>query len=52
MFLKNLIWCPEQLLRQVLVHIHYIPDEWKTKAHTNEVVIIYYYCSIKSLPLL
>ncbi|XP_028413439.1 autophagy-related protein 9A-like isoform X1 [Dendronephthya gigantea] len=34
---ENLIWCPEQLLRQVLVHIHYIPDEWKTKAHTNEV---------------
>ena len=33
-----MIWCPEQLLRQVLIHIHYIPDEWKTKAHTNGVI--------------
>lgn len=34
---ENTVWDPEQLLKQIVSHTHYIPDEWKGKAHTKEV---------------
>jgi len=34
---QNTVWDPEQLLKQIMSHTHYIPDEWKGKAHTKEV---------------
>lgn len=34
---ENTVWDPEQLLKQVVSHTHYIPDAWKGKAHTKEV---------------
>lgn len=32
-----MIWCPEQLMRTILSHIHYMPDEWQCHAHTTVV---------------
>ncbi|KAJ7391942.1 Autophagy- protein 9A [Desmophyllum pertusum] len=34
---ENSVWDPEQLLKQIVSHTHYIPDTWKGKAHTREV---------------
>ncbi|KAK3740169.1 hypothetical protein QZH41_014089 [Actinostola sp. cb2023] len=34
---ENLVWNPEQLMKQILSHTHYIPDNWKGMAHTTEV---------------
>lgn len=34
---ENTVWDPEQLLKQIVSHTHYIPDAWKGKAHTKEV---------------
>lgn len=31
-----MVWCPEQLLRCVLAHIHYMPDQWKGNASKSE----------------
>merc|ERR1719186_2537438 len=35
---ENLVFCPEKTLSQVLAHIHYFPEAWKGKAHTNKVM--------------
>ncbi|KAM8833107.1 autophagy-related protein 9A isoform 1-T1 [Synchiropus picturatus] len=29
----NMVFCPEQLLRVILAHIHYMPDHWQGNAH-------------------
>uniref|UniRef100_A0A1B6D492 Autophagy-related protein 9 n=1 Tax=Clastoptera arizonana TaxID=38151 RepID=A0A1B6D492_9HEMI len=34
---ENLVWCPENLMTAVLAHVHYLPDNWKNKAHTSDV---------------
>lgn len=34
---ENIIYNPETLMRQILVVSHYIPDQWKGKAHTLQV---------------
>jgi len=34
---ENMIWCPEQLLRNVLAHAHYLPPTWRGFAHTSKV---------------
>ncbi|KAK4021382.1 hypothetical protein OUZ56_003298 [Daphnia magna] len=34
---ENVVWCPESLMETVLTQVHYLPAEWKDKAHTNEV---------------
>lgn len=34
---ENMIWCPEQLLRNVLAHVHYLPTSWRGYAHTSTV---------------
>lgn len=34
---ENMIWCPEQLLRNVLAHVHYLPAHWRGFAHTSKV---------------
>lgn len=34
---ENMIWCPEQLLRNVLAHVHYLPAAWRGYAHTSGV---------------
>lgn len=31
------LFCPEELLKTVLTHVHYLPAGWKNKAHTSEV---------------
>lgn len=33
---KNMVFCPEQLLRVILAHIHYMPDHWQGNAHRYE----------------
>ncbi|KAL1021962.1 hypothetical protein UPYG_G00020450 [Umbra pygmaea] len=33
---KHLVYCPEQLLRVILAHIHYMPDHWQGNAHRYE----------------
>ncbi|XP_045081441.1 autophagy-related protein 9A [Coregonus clupeaformis] len=33
---KQLVYCPEQLLRVILAHIHYMPDHWQGNAHRYE----------------
>lgn len=30
------MFCPEQLLRVILAHIHYMPDHWQGNAHRYE----------------
>ncbi|EEB19496.1 conserved hypothetical protein [Pediculus humanus corporis] len=34
---ENLVWCPEQLMTAVLAHVHYLPESWRGKAHTQTV---------------
>ncbi|XP_069966342.1 autophagy-related protein 9A isoform X2 [Bactrocera oleae] len=34
---ENLIWCPEQLMTAILAHVHYLPSNWKNRAHTVAV---------------
>lgn len=34
---ENQVWCPPQLMQQILGEIHYMPDHWKEKPHTVEV---------------
>lgn len=34
---ENLVWCPEQLLMNVLAHAHYLPPSWRGFAHTSKV---------------
>lgn len=31
-----MVFCPEQLLRVILAHIHYMPDHWQGNAHRYE----------------
>ncbi|XP_067385535.1 autophagy-related protein 9A isoform X2 [Emydura macquarii macquarii] len=33
---QHLVFCPEQLLRVILAHIHYMPDHWQANAHRYE----------------
>ncbi|XP_028832592.1 autophagy-related protein 9B [Denticeps clupeoides] len=33
---EHMVWCPEQLLKCVLAHIHYMPDHWKGNANKSE----------------
>ncbi|XP_054652147.1 autophagy-related protein 9A isoform X2 [Dunckerocampus dactyliophorus] len=33
---KHMVFCPEQLLRIILAHIHYMPDHWQGNAHRYE----------------
>ena len=32
-----MVWCPEQLLRNVLAHVHYLPSVWRGHAHSSVV---------------
>ncbi|XP_058062203.1 autophagy-related protein 9A [Anopheles bellator] len=34
---ENMVWCPEQLLRNVLAHVHYLPATWRGHAHSSAV---------------
>uniref|UniRef100_A0A182Q3M3 Autophagy-related protein 9 n=1 Tax=Anopheles farauti TaxID=69004 RepID=A0A182Q3M3_9DIPT len=34
---ENMVWCPEQLLRNVLAHVHYLPSTWRGHAHSTLV---------------
>lgn len=34
---ENMIWCPEQLLLNILAHAHYLPSSWCGQAHTTKV---------------
>ncbi|XP_053660713.1 autophagy-related protein 9A [Anopheles marshallii] len=34
---ENMVWCPEQLLRNVLAHVHYLPSSWRGFAHSSNV---------------
>lgn len=34
---ENMVWCPEQLLMNVLAHAHYLPAHWRGFAHTTKV---------------
>ncbi|EPQ13387.1 DNA polymerase theta [Myotis brandtii] len=31
-----MVFCPEQLLRVILAHIHYMPDHWRGNAHCSQ----------------
>lgn len=33
---KHMVFCPEQLLRVILAHIHYMPDHWQGNAYRSE----------------
>uniref|UniRef100_A0A8C2BFD5 Autophagy-related protein 9 n=1 Tax=Cyprinus carpio TaxID=7962 RepID=A0A8C2BFD5_CYPCA len=33
---KHMVYCPEQLLKVILAHIHYMPDHWQGNAHRYE----------------
>lgn len=33
---QHLVFCPEQLLRVILAHIHYMPDHWQGNAHRSQ----------------
>ncbi|XP_069473010.1 autophagy-related protein 9A isoform X1 [Ambystoma mexicanum] len=33
---QHLVFCPEQLLKVILAHIHYMPDHWQGNAHRYE----------------
>lgn len=35
---ENLIWCPEQLMKNILCHAHYLKPEWRGFAHTSKVL--------------
>jgi len=32
-----MIYCPEILMRNILAHIHYMPDSWKGNAHKQNI---------------
>ncbi|XP_065667140.1 autophagy-related protein 9A isoform X2 [Hydra vulgaris] len=34
---EHMVFCPETLMKQILSNTHYIPEEWKGRAHTMEV---------------
>lgn len=34
---ENIVWCPETLMTAVLAHVHYLPDDWRGRAHKNSV---------------
>lgn len=34
---EHMIYCPEILMRNILAHIHYMPDSWKGNAHKQKV---------------
>ena len=34
---ENVVWCPETLMTAVLAHVHYLPDDWRGRAHKNSV---------------
>ncbi|KAK6166142.1 hypothetical protein SNE40_022905 [Patella caerulea] len=34
---EHMIYCPERLMRNILAHIHYMPDHWNGVAHTYKV---------------
>ncbi len=36
---ENIVWCPESLMETILTQVHYLPAEWKDKAHTHEVKV-------------
>lgn len=31
-----MVFCPQQLLRVILAHIHYMPDHWQGNAHRSQ----------------
>ncbi|XP_076871683.1 autophagy-related protein 9A [Brachyhypopomus gauderio] len=33
---KHMVFCPEQLLKVILAHVHYMPDHWQGNAHRYE----------------
>ncbi|XP_006004355.1 autophagy-related protein 9A [Latimeria chalumnae] len=33
---QHMVFCPEQLLKVILAHIHYMPDHWQGSAHRYE----------------
>eukprot|EP00069_Balaena_mysticetus_P021000 bmy_13376T0 len=33
---QHMVFCPEQLLRVILAHIHYMPDHWQGNAHRSQ----------------
>ncbi|KAM9306017.1 autophagy-related protein 9A [Gastrophryne carolinensis] len=33
---EHMVFCPEQLLKVILAHIHYMPDHWQRSAHRAE----------------
>lgn len=35
---ENMIWCPEQLMKNILCHAHYLKPEWRGYAHTSKVL--------------
>ncbi|KAG5682488.1 hypothetical protein PVAND_011839 [Polypedilum vanderplanki] len=35
---ENQIWCPEQLMKNILCHAHYLKPEWRGYAHTTKVL--------------
>jgi autophagy-related protein 9 len=35
---ENLIWCPEQLMKNILCHAQYLKPEWRGFAHTSKVL--------------
>ena len=37
---ENMVWCPESLMETILAQVHYLPAEWKGKAHTSEVFLL------------
>jgi autophagy-related protein 9 len=34
---ENEVFCPERLMMSILAQIHYMPDNWKGRAHTSHV---------------
>lgn len=35
---ENMIFCPEQLMKNILCHAHYLKPEWRGFAHTSKVL--------------
>ncbi|KAM4025426.1 autophagy-related protein 9A-like isoform 1-T3 [Anomaloglossus baeobatrachus] len=33
---QHLVFCPKQLMKEILAHIHYMPDRWQEKANWEE----------------
>lgn len=34
---ENLVFCPEQLMKNILCHAHYLKPEWRGFAHTSKI---------------